>query len=92
MPKKTLQKKIENKLEKLHELLDKFDEVRNIEPDEPETWDADTLYGLVENLKDALKLLEDQKGKQLDEFGEPIILEEGLCSLVDNYHSEDEEE
>jgi len=37
MPKKTLQKKIENKLEKLHELLDKFDEARNIEPDDSET-------------------------------------------------------
>jgi len=37
MPKKSLPKKIEKKLEKLHELLDKFDEARNIEPDEPET-------------------------------------------------------
>jgi len=92
MPKnKELHHKIENKLEKLHELLDKFDEARNIEPDEPETWDADTLYNLVENLKDALKLLEDQKGKQLDEFGEPIIVEEGVCSLVDEYKSEEEE-
>jgi len=45
----------------------------------------------VENLKEALQLLEDQKGKELDDFGEPIILEEGICSLVDNYHSEDEE-
>ena len=92
MPKKSLQKKIENKLEKLHELLDKFDEARAIEPDEPETWDSDTLYNLVEDLKDTLKLLEDQKGKQLDEFGKPIIVEEGICSLVDSYHSEDEEE
>ena len=92
MPNKSLQKNIENKLEKLHELLDKFDEVRNIEPDEPETWDVDTLYDLVETLQEILELLGDQKGKQLDEFGEPIILEEGLCSLVDNYHSEDKEE
>ena len=92
MPNKSLQKKIENKLEKLHELLDKFDEARNIEPDDPETWDSDTLYNLAEDLKDTLKLLEDQKGKQLDDFREPIILEEGLCSLVDSYHSEDEEE
>jgi len=28
----------------------------------------------------------------LDDWGEPLILEEGLCSLVDNYNSEDEEE
>ncbi|CAG8480382.1 452_t:CDS:2 [Ambispora leptoticha] len=46
---------------------------------------------LIEDLKDALKLLEDQKGKQLDNFGDPIILETGLCSLVDSYQSEEEE-
>jgi hypothetical protein len=45
----------------------------------------------VENLKETLKLLEDQKGKQLDNWGEPLILEEGLCSLVEEYHSEEEE-
>jgi len=45
----------------------------------------------VEKLKETLELLEDKAGKQLDEFGEPIILEEGLCSLVDDYHSEGEE-
>ena len=92
MPNKSLQKKIENKLEKLHELLDKIEEARAIEPDDPETWDADTLYNLVEDLKETLQLLEDQKSKQLDDFGEPLILEEGICSLVDSYHSEDEEE
>ena len=46
----------------------------------------------MENLKETLQLLEDKTGKQLDDFGEPIILEEGLCSLVDSYQSEDEEE
>jgi len=45
----------------------------------------------VENLKETLQLLEDEKSKQLDDFGESIILEEGLCSLVDSYHSEEEE-
>jgi len=90
MPKKST-KQITNQLTKLHQLLDKFDEVRVIEPDDPETWDSDTLYSLVENLKETLKLLEDQKGKQLDDWGEPIILEEGLCSLVEEYHSEEEE-
>jgi len=43
----------------------------------------------VENLKETLQLLADQKGKQLDDFGDPIILEEGLCSLVDNYQEEE---
>ena len=92
MPKKSLQKKISNKLEKLDQLIDKINEAKVINADEPETWDSDTLYGLAENLKEALQLLEDQKGKELDDFGEPIILEEGICSLVDSYHSEDEEE
>ena len=93
MPKsKKLHNKIENKLEKLSKLLDKIDEVRAINSDDSETWDPDILYGLVENLKETLQLLEDQKGKELDDFGEPLVLEEGICSLVDNYHSEDEEE
>jgi len=89
---KKLPKQIENKLEKLHELLDQMEEVRIIDPQDPETWDSDTLYNLVEDLKEALKLLENQTGKQLDEFGEPLILEAGLCSLVDSYQAEDEEE
>ena len=89
---KKLQKQIENKLEKLHELLDQMEEVRVIDPQDPETWDADTLYNLVEDLKEALVLLEDQKGKQVDDWGEPLILEAGLCSLVDSYQAEDEEE
>jgi hypothetical protein len=30
--------------------------------------------------------------KEKDEFGEPLILETGLCSLMDDYQSEMEEE
>ena len=90
MPKsKKLHQQIEKKLDQLQELLKKIAEAQVINPDEPETWDPDTLYGLVENLKETLQLLADQKGKQLDDFGEPIILEEGLCSLVDNYQEEE---
>ena len=87
---KKLQKKIERKLDQLQKLLAKTDKVRIINSDDPETWDSDTLYDLVENLKEILKLLEDQKIKgQYDEFGEPLY-ESGLCSLVDSYHSKDE--
>ena len=86
-----IQKKIEKKLEKLSKLLDKIDEAHAINSDDPDTWDSDTLYSLVENLKETLELLEDKEGKQLDEFGEPIILEEGICSLVDNYQADEEE-
>jgi hypothetical protein len=47
----------------------------------------------VENLKETLKLLEDKEDpKNRDEFGQPLILEEGLCSLVDEYHEEEESE
>ena len=86
MPKsKKIHQQIENKLEKLDKLIDKIVEAKVINSDEPETWDSDTLYGLVEKCKEVIQLLEDQKGKQLDDFGDPIILEEGLCSLVDSY-------
>ena len=93
MPKtKKLQKQIEKKLEKLSKLLDKIIEAQVIDSDDPDTWDSDALYNLVENLKDALKLLEDQESeKELDEFGQPLILEEGICSLVDEYQEEDED-
>jgi hypothetical protein len=50
------------------------------------------LYDLVENLKEALALLADQpiQGKS-DEFGQPLT-EDGLCSLVDEYHSKTEDD
>ncbi len=46
-------------------------------------------------LSEALKLLEDQKSNQeKDPWGDPLILTEGLCSLVNAYleNSEEEEE
>jgi len=44
-------------------------------------------------LKEALQLLEDQEDpKQKDNFGQPLILEAGLCSLMDDYQNEEEEE
>ena len=91
MPKtQNLQKQIEKKLDQLSELLDKIDEVRIINSDDPDTWDSDILYNLVENLKKALKLLEDKEHpQQKDPWGEPLILEDGLCSLVDSYQEEE---
>ena len=94
MPKsKKLQRKIEKKLDQLQELLDQIEEVRAINSDDPETWDSDALYNLVANLKEALDLLEDKENpEEKDNFGNPLILEEGLCSLVDEYQSEEEED
>ena len=91
MPKtKKLQNKISQKLDQLSNLLDKIDEAHAINSDDSETWDSDTLYGLVENLKEALELLEDKVIKGVyDDFGQPLY-EDGLCSLVDEYHSEAE--
>ena len=91
MPKKRLQKQIEKKLDTLQELLDQVEEVRVIDSNDSDTWDSDALYNLAENLKEALKLLEDQSIKgQKDKFGQ-LLTEDGLCSLVDSYHSEEEE-
>jgi hypothetical protein len=42
-------------------------------------------------LKKVIIFLEDKELKQLDEFGQPII-EPGLCSLIDEYNSEEEDE
>ena len=88
---KKLQKHIEKKLETLQELLNKITEAQVINPAEPTTWDSDTLYNLVEKCKEMIKLLEDQQlqGKY-DEFGCPLY-EDGLCSLVDEYHSQQDE-
>jgi hypothetical protein len=92
MNKRELKKQIAKKLDQLQDLLGEMDEVQVINSDDPDTWDNDTLYNLVEQLKKALKILEDKEDPKLrDNFGEPIILEEGLCSLVDNYQSEEEE-
>ena len=83
---KKLQNKITHQLEQLQTLLNQIEEVQTIDPDDPDTWDADTLYNLIELLKEALQLLADQESLQKDDFGQPLILEEGLCSLVDSYH------
>ena len=89
---KKLTKQIEKKLAKLQKLLDQADEARLINSEDPTTWDSDVLYDLAENLKRILQLLEDQKSKQLDDWGEPIVLEAGLCSLMDDYQEEEEDD
>jgi hypothetical protein len=85
-----LHKKITHQLEQLQTLINQIEEVQNIDPDDPDTWDTDTLYNLIELLKEALTLLEDKESLQKDDFGQPLILEEGLCSLVDSYQEEND--
>ena len=73
--------------------MTKIAEAQAINSDDPDTWDSDTLYNLVANLKEALQLLADEEdSKKRDEFGQPLTLEEGLCTLVDEYHEEEENE
>ena len=86
-----LQKQITSKLDQLQKLLNKINEAQVINSDDPDTWDSDTLYNLAANLKEALKLLENQPSKQLDNWGEPLILETGLCSLLDDWETKKEE-
>ncbi|KLL03669.1 MAG: hypothetical protein MRECE_11c032 [Mycoplasmataceae bacterium CE_OT135] len=88
---KKLAKAIETKLDKLQTLLDNLEEARHLDPDDPNTWDGDALYNLTEELKSALALLEDQNSNQRNEYGEPII-EPGLCSLIDDWENQREEE
>jgi len=91
MNKISLKKQIEKKLEQLNNLLDKADEIRNIDADDPETWDSDTLYNTSEVLKEVLQLLEDKKSLQEKDplTNEPLILEQGICSLVDEYRDDE---
>jgi len=90
MTKKKLQKKIEKKLDQLHELIKEIIEVQSIDPSDSETWDSDTLYNSAEKCKAVIKLLEDKVIKDAyDEFNQPLY-KEGLCSLVDEYNSEEE--
>ena len=90
---KKLKKSIQNKLEKLQKLIDNITEAQVIDSHDPDTWDSDLLYSITEDLKEALQILEDQTSKtKKDEFDQPLIIEEGLCSLIDEYQSEEEED
>ena len=86
---KNLQKQIETKLEKLQKLLEQITEAQTIDPNDPETWDSDTLYNLAEQLKETLQILEGKKA--FNKYGQELSLTEGLCSLIDTYQSGEEE-
>ena len=88
MNKRSLKSEIAKKLDQLSKLIDEIDDAHVINSDDPETWDSDALYNLVENCKKVIKLLEDKviPGKY-DEFGQPLT-ENGLCFLVDSYQEE----
>lgn len=78
MSKKSLQKQIQSKLNKLQELIEEITEAQVIDPDDPTTWDPDTLYNLTEELKEMLELLENK--------------EQGLLTLISDWETESEQE
>ena len=86
---KKLERQIEKQLYKLQKLIEQITN-HDINPEEPELWDPDYYYDLTENLKEALQLLQGKKATT--KYGETIILEEGLCALIDDYQNEAEEE
>ena len=88
---KKRQKKIEKKLDQLSDLLDNITAAQTMDANDSDTWDSDALYSLVEDFKEALKLLEDKETNQRNEFGE-LITESGLCSLMDDWESQREED
>lgn len=86
---KQLEHQIEKRLETLQKLIEQIGN-HDIHPAEPELWDSDYYYDLVEQLKEALQML--QGKKHTDRYGEVTTLEEGLCSLIDTYHEDQEED
>ena len=54
-------------------------------------WDSSYYYDLADKLKEALGILQDKQTNKLDDWGEPIILETGLLSLLDDWETEKEE-
>ena len=87
MPK--LARQIEKQLTALQKLIEQIGN-HDIHPDDPTLWDPDYYYDLAEQLKEALQMLEGKKATT--KYGETIILEEGICSLIDDYQNEAEEE
>ena len=87
MPK--LARQIEKQLIILQKLLEQIGN-HDIHPDDPTLWDADYYYDLTEQLKEALQILEGKKAT--NRYGEELILEEGICSLIDDYQANQEED
>ena len=84
-----LQNQITSKLTTLAKIIE---QIRNkvIEPDNSEMWDSSYYYDLSAKLKEALTLLEDKKDQKLADCGQPIILEVGILSLLDDWEEEKE--
>ena len=89
MSKSKLKEEITKNLKKLDELVEK---VRNtgIDIEEENNWDCDYYSELQTNLENALALLKDKVllGK-LNEFGDPIISEKGILTLLTEWEGDE---
>ena len=90
MSKKELKKAISQQLNNLNEQVNK---IRNtqIDTDEENNWDCDYYSELQTNLESALALLKDKAiPGQLNDFGEPVISEKGILTLLGEWEEDDE--
>ena len=91
MNKKGLKSKIAKKLDQLDKAIQKARDTL-IDSQDENTWDYDHYSSLETKLEKALELLKDKvlSGKK-DEYGDPIILEKGILTLLDELNEEEEE-
>jgi len=91
MNKESLRNKIASKLEQLNKAIQKARDTV-IDSQDENDWDYDHYSGLASKLEKSLALLNDKvvPGKK-DEFGDPIILEKGILTLLDEWKEDGEE-
>ena len=88
MSKSKLKEEITKNLKKLDELIEK---VRNtgIDIEEENNWDCDYYSELQTNLENALVLLKDKTTGKLDDYGDPIVLEKGILTLLTEWEDDE---
>jgi len=92
MNKRGLKSEIANKLDQLDKAIQK---ARNavIDIQDESTWDYDHYSSLKTKLENALEFLKDKvlPGKK-NEYGDPIILEKGILTLLDELNESGDDE
>ena len=89
MSKNKLKEAISQQLNNLEEVVEK---VRNtgIDAEDETKWDYDYYSSLQSKLEEALALFKNKElvPRQLDEYGDPIISEKGILTLLDEWKDE----
>lgn len=92
MNKAKIFKKLKAKLLLLEPIIEDIRNI-NLDPEDEETWDADYYSELESNCQQALGLLSNMVVKdKYNEFGDPVISEPGIVTLMEEYNSEEDEE